>query len=134
MNVRMQCVFDINGEKKVTGSISFRAIGPIGGVELIFQTSGGPPRGPVAVKISPSDCSDVANFFTEEDVYFWKIPILKPERPYQDIMCIVSFSKDDKGIAIHLSLDFERTKMHMETPVDEDTLKNMSSLWLMGSK
>lgn len=134
MNVRMQCVFEMNGEKKVAGSISFRPIGPIDGVELIFQTSEGLPRGPVTVKISPSDCSDVANFFAVEDVYFWKIPILEPERPYQDVMCIVSFSKDDKGIVMHLSLDFERTKMHIETPVDEDTLENMPAVWCMGSR
>ena len=81
------------------------------------------------LKISPSDCTDIASFFAQEDVYFWKVPVLEPVPPYQDVMCIVSFSKDDKGIAIHLSLDFETEKMHIETPVDEVTLADMPSVW-----
>lgn len=124
----MQCVFELNGEKKVDGFIWFRSDA---GVYLTFQTSTGLPRGPVTVKIDPSDCSDIANFFALADVYFWKIVILEPESPYQDVMCIVNFSKDDNGIAIHLSLDFETEKMHIETPVDEDTLEQMPSVWLV---
>jgi len=129
--VHMQCVFEINGERKIDGNIWFR---PDVGVYLTFQTSTGLPRGPVTVKIDPSDCSDVANFFALADVYFWKIVILEPESPYQDVMCIVSFSKDDKGIVIHLSLDFETEKMHIETSIDEDTLEKMPSVWLIDSE
>lgn len=129
--VCMQCVFEINGENKVDGFIWFR---PAEGVELTFQTSTGLPLGPVTVKIDPSDCSDIANFFTLADVYFWKVVILEPGPPYRDVMCVLSFSKDDKGIAIHLSLDFETEKMHIETPVDEDTLEKMPSVWLIDSE
>lgn len=126
MRAQMQCVFEMNGEKQVAGSIWFRSNG---GVELIFQTSEGLPRGPIALKICPSDCIDIANFFVQGDVYFWKVPVLEPEPPYIDVMCIVSFSKDDKGITIHLSLDFETEKMHIETPVDERSLADMPSIW-----
>lgn len=129
--VRMQCVFEINGERKIDGFIWFR---PDDGVDLTFQTSTGLPRGSVTVKIGPSDCSDVANFFTLADVYFWKIVVIEPEPPYQDVMCILSFSKDDKGIVIHLSLDFETEKMHIETLVDEDTLEKMPSVWRIDSE
>lgn len=124
--IHMQCIFTKNGEKRVAGDIWFR---PNDGVELLFSAGDDIPRGPITLAISPSDCADIVNFFAEDDMYFWKVHVLEPESPHQDVMCVVSFSKDSNGIAIHLSLDFETKKMHIETLIDEDTLKDMPSVW-----
>lgn len=124
--IHMHCVFVINGEKRVAGDIYFRSND---GVSLIFNVGVDIPRGPITMAISPSDCSDVASFFTQDYIRFWKVTVLSPESPYQDIICVVSFSKDNSDVTIHLSLDFETEKMHIETLIDGATLKNMPSVW-----
>jgi len=122
----MFCIFVINGERQVTGDIWFQ---PNDGVELVFQVGCELPLGPITLPISLCDCYDVADFFAKDYIYFWKVLVLVPSEPYRDVMCIVSFSKDDNGVAIHLSLDFGAEKMHIETPIDACTLKAMSSVW-----
>lgn len=131
-SIHMRCTFEVNGEDHVEGTLSF--IYDRGeGVGLIFSADN-LPRDSIELKISPSDCIDVAVFFAQEDMHFWKIVVLEPEPPYHDVMCIVSFSKDDSGIVVHLSLDFETEKMHMETPVDERTLADMPGVWSVDSE
>lgn len=135
--LHMQCTFEVNGEDHVGGTLSFlyarEDIFHSEGVELVFHVDK-LPRGSIELKISPDERVNIANFFTQEDMYFWKIVILEPEPPYSNVMCIVSFSKDDSGVAIHLSLDFESEKMHIETPIDEETLNDMEMVWGAGSK
>ena len=136
----MLCVFVMNGEKQVTGDILFQSVLGLDiltpretrtddSVELVFSVGDALPQGPITLSISPSDCADVADFFAKHYIYFWKVLVLAAKDPYQRVMCVVSFSKDANGVAIHLSLDFGAEKMHIETPIDECTLKAMSSVW-----
>lgn len=130
--LHMQCTFEVNGEDHVEGTLFF-LYNREKGVVLIFDVDK-LPRGSIELRISPDERVNVANFFAQEDMYFWKIVVLEPEPPYSNVICIVSFSKDDGGVVIHLSLDFESEKMHMETPIDEKTLADMSMVWGTGLK
>jgi len=123
----MYSTFEVNGEDHVDGTLSF-LYDREKGVALIFDVDK-LPRDSIELRISPDERVNVANFFTQEDMYFWKTVVLEPEPPYSNVICIVSFSKDDGGVVIHLSLDFEDEKMHMETPIDEKTLADMPMVW-----
>lgn len=126
------CTFEVNGEDRVDGTLSFlHASGD--GVRIIFDVDK-LPRGPIKLLINPGACASIADFFAKGYMYFWKVTVLAPESPYRDVVCIVSFSKEDKGVTIHLSLDFETEKMHIETIIDEDTLEYMHSIWDVNSE
>ena len=131
-SIHMRCTFEVNGEDHVEGTLSF-LFDRDKGVALIFDVDK-LPRESIELHIGPSECIDVGNFFVKEDVYFWKIVVLEPDPPYQDVISIVSFSKDDSGVTVHLSLDFESEKMHVETPIDEETLADMPRVWGVDSK
>ena len=84
----MYSTFEVNGEDHVDGTLSF-LYDREKGVALIFDVDK-LPRGSIELRISPDEQVNVANFFAQEDMHFWKIVVLEPEPPYSNVICIVS--------------------------------------------
>jgi len=117
--VSVQCAFDVNGERSVEGSARF-----FGGESAAVEVSVGDElRGsPITLPFSDDARSGVVDFLTNGEMFFWKVSVLEPEEPYGDVCSIVSFSRDDRGVTLHLSVDLGPEKKHFETLIKETVL------------
>lgn len=124
--LHMQCILEVNGERKTDGTVSFWTVSNTMYVRV--DAPGEFSDGPITMCFDSATRDSCAEFFASDDMLFWKGFIPEAMPPYSRVLCIVNFSCDDLGNVFHLSTDTGSDKNHMETPIPADIFNKLHSL------
>lgn len=112
MIVSRDCVFEVNGERKVRGQlwIKHESEGDVVTIDCTAEFDA-----PLTLRLTQEQREQLEAFFGDPGILFWKITILDAHNNI-DTIVIVDFAREPE-LTLHLSISAGIESRHFETPL-----------------